>query len=148
LKSIDKIAAASAEELNAIDGIGPTIAASVAAWFAEDDNRDLVRRLAEAGVNTTATSDGPELPQVLTGKAIVLTGGLDNFTRDEAVRAIEARGGRVTSSVSKKTDYVVVGVDPGSKAAKAAEVGVPTLDEAAFQRLLSDGPAEREAGGE
>jgi DNA ligase (NAD+) len=148
LKSIDRIAAASAEELNAIDGIGPTIAASVAAWFAEDDNRDLLRRLAGAGVNTTAASDGPELPQVLAGKAVVLTGGLEDFTRDEAVRAIEARGGRVTSSVSKKTDYVVVGVDPGSKAAKAAEVGVPTLDEAAFQRLLSDGPAEREAGGE
>jgi DNA ligase (NAD+) len=148
LKSVDRIAAASAEELNAIDGIGPTIAASVAAWFAEDDNRDLLRRLAEAGVNTTAASDGPELPQVLAGKAIVLTGGLDDFTRDEAVRAIEARGGRVTSSVSRKTDYVVVGVDPGSKAAKAAEVGVPTLDEAAFKRLLSDGPDGQEAGGE
>jgi DNA ligase (NAD+) len=99
-------------------------------------------------VNTTATSDGPELPQVLAGKALVLTGGLEDFTRDEAVRAIETRGGRVTSSVSKKTDYVVVGVDPGSKAAKAAEVGVPILDEEGFKRLLDDGPADQEAAGE
>jgi DNA ligase (NAD+) len=148
LKSIERIAAASAEELDAVDGIGPTIAASVAAWFAEDSNRDLVRRLAEAGVNTTAASDGPELPQLLAGKALVLTGGLEAFTRDDAVRAIEARGGRVTSSVSKKTDYVVVGVDPGSKAAKAAEVGVPILDEEGFKRLLDDGPADQEAAGE
>jgi DNA ligase (NAD+) len=148
LKSIERIAAASAEELDAVDGIGPTIAASVAAWFAEGSNRDLVRRLAEAGVNTTAASDGPELPQLLAGKALVLTGGLEAFTRDDAVRAIEARGGRVTSTVSKKTDYVVVGVDPGSKVAKAAEVGVPILDEEGFKRLLDDGPADQEAAGE
>jgi DNA ligase (NAD+) len=142
LKSLDRIAAASAEELAAVDGIGPTIAASVAAWFADEGNRDLVRRLVEAGVNTTADGgDGAELPQVLAGRAFVLTGGLDGFTRDEAVRAIEQRGGRVTGSVSKKTDYVVVGVDPGSKAAKAAELGVTTLDEEGFRRLLEEGPA-------
>jgi DNA ligase (NAD+) len=116
----------------------------VAAWFAEDSNRDLVRRLAEAGVNTTAASDGPELPQVLVDKAIVLTGGLDGFTRDEAVRAIEQRGGRVTGSVSKKTDYVVVGVDAGSKAAKAAELGVTTVDEEGFRRLLERGTVDGE----
>jgi DNA ligase (NAD+) len=146
LKSLDRIAAASAEELAAVDGIGPTIATSVAAWFADEGNRELVRRLVEAGVSTTADrGDGPELAQVLAGRAFVLTGGLDGLTRDEAVRAIEQRGGRVTGSVSKKTDYVVVGVDPGSKAAKAAELGVTTLDEDGFLRLLEDGPA---GGGE
>jgi DNA ligase (NAD+) len=139
LKSLERIAAASAEELAAVDGIGPTIAASVAAWFADEGNRDLARRLVDAGLSTTAGGDGPELPQILADKAIVLTGGLDGFTRDEAVRAIEQRGGRVTGSVSKKTDYVVVGVDPGSKAAKAVELGVTTLDEEGFRRLLEQG---------
>jgi DNA ligase (NAD+) len=139
LKSLERIAAASAEELAAVDGIGPTIAASVAAWFADEGNRDLVRRLVDAGLSTTAGGDGPELPQILADKAIVLTGGLDGFTRDEAVRAVEQRGGRVTGSVSKKTDYVVVGVDPGSKAAKAVELGVTTLDEEGFRRLLEQG---------
>jgi DNA ligase (NAD+) len=144
LKSLERIAAAGEEELAAVDGIGPTIAASVAAWFADEGNRDLLRRLVDAGLNTRAAGDGPELPQVLAGKAIVLTGGLDGFTRDEAVRAIEQRGGRVTGSVSKKTDYVVVGVDAGSKAAKAAELGVPTVDEGGFRRLLERGTVDGE----
>jgi len=140
LKSLEAIAAADEEELAAVDGVGPTIAASVAAWFADEDNRDLVRRLTEAGVNTKADGrEGGELPQVLAGKALVLTGGLEGFTRDDAVRAIEERGGRVASSVSKKTDHVVVGSDPGSKAAKAAELGVSILDEAAFRELLEHG---------
>lgn len=143
LKSLDAIAAASEEELAAIDEIGPTIAASVAAWFADGGNRDLVRRLVEAGVTTTASGGGAAaLPQTLAGKSFVLTGALEGYTRDEAVRAIEERGGRVTSSVSKKTDYVVVGADPGAKAARAAELGVPTLDEAAFRQLLERGEIE------
>jgi DNA ligase (NAD+) len=138
LKSLEAIAAASEEELADVGGVGPTIAASVAAWFADDGNQDLVRRLVEAGVNTKADGDsGADLPQTLAGKSFVLTGGLDGFTRDEATRAIEDRGGRVASSVSKKTAYVVVGADPGSKAARATELGVPTLDEAAFAALLA-----------
>ena len=137
LKSLEAIAAASEEELNDVGGVGPTIAASVAAWFADEGNQDLVRRLVEAGVNTKADGDtGVELPQTLAGKSLVLTGGLDGFTREQATRAIEDRGGRVASSVSKKTAYVVVGADPGAKAARAAELGVPTLDEAAFTALL------------
>jgi DNA ligase (NAD+) len=140
LKSLEAIAAAGEQELAAVDGVGPTIAASVAAWFADEGNRDLVRRLTEAGVNTKADGrEGGDLPQVLAGKALVLTGGLEGFTRDDAVRAIEERGGRVASSVSKKTDHVVVGSDPGSKAAKAAELGVSILDEAAFRELLERG---------
>jgi DNA ligase (NAD+) len=112
----------------------------VAAWFADEGNQDLVRRLVEAGVNTKADGDtGVELPQTLAGKSFVLTGGLDGFTREQATRAIEDRGGRVASSVSKKTAYVVVGADPGSKAARATELGVSILDEAAFTALLERG---------
>ncbi|HTE68165.1 MAG TPA: helix-hairpin-helix domain-containing protein, partial [Actinomycetes bacterium] len=143
LKSLEAIAGAGEDELAAVGGVGPTIAASVAAWFADEGNQDLVRRLVEGGVNTKADGDtGVELPQTLAGKAFVLTGGLDGFTRDQATKAIEDRGGRVASSVSKKTAYVVVGSDPGSKAARAAELGVPTLDEAAFQELLASEAAE------
>ena len=148
LKSLEAIAAASEEELADVGGVGPTIAASVAAWFADDGNQDLVRRLVEAGVNTKADGDtGADLPQTLAGMAFVLTGGLDGFTRDQATRAIEDRGGRVASSVSKKTAYVVVGTDPGSKAARAAELGVPTLDEPAFAALLAREEAENQAEG-
>ncbi|MDF2740391.1 MAG: ligase, partial [Actinomycetia bacterium] len=137
LKSLEAIAAATEEELADVGGVGPTIAASVAAWFADESNQDLVRRLVEAGVNTKADGDtGVELPQTLAGKSFVLTGGLDGYTREQATKAIEDRGGRVASSVSKKTAYVVVGADPGSKAARATELGVPTLDEAAFTALL------------
>ena len=115
----------------------------MAAWFADGGNQDLVRRLVEAGVNTKADGDtGTDLPQTLAGMSFVLTGGLDGFTRDEATRAIEDRGGRVAASVSKKTAYVVVGADPGSKAARAAELGVATLDEPAFAALLVRGPEE------
>jgi len=143
LKSLEAIAAASEEELADVGGVGPTIAASVAAWFADEGNQDLVRRLVEAGVNTKADGDtGSELPQTLAGMSFVLTGGLDGLTREEATRAIEDRGGRVAASVSKKTAYVVVGADPGSKAARATELGVPTLDEAGFQELLERGPEE------
>jgi DNA ligase (NAD+) len=140
MKSLDAIAGASEEELNAVDEVGPTIASSLHAWFADERNRDLVKRLIDAGVSTRAeTSDTAEVPQVLAGKSIVLTGSLDGVTREQAARAVEERGGRVASSVSKKTDYVVVGADPGSKAERARELGVTMLDEAGFQRLLEKG---------
>ena len=120
----------------------------MAAWFADDGNQDLVRRLVEGGVNTKADGDtGVELPQTLAGKSFVLTGGLDGYTREQATKAIEDRGGRVASSVSKKTAYVVVGTDPGSKAARATELGVPILDEPAFTALLEqEAVAVPEAG--
>jgi DNA ligase (NAD+) len=141
-RSLQALAAASEDELGAVAEVGPTIAASVAAWFAAERNQDLVRRLVEAGLNTEAEGGAPTSPQVLAGRAIVLTGGLDGFTRDEASRAIEERGGRVASSVSKRTDWVVVGRDAGSKADRAVELGIPTLDEAAFRRLLETGSAD------
>jgi DNA ligase (NAD+) len=139
-RTLAALAAASEEELAAVHEIGPTVAASVAAWFATERNQDLIRRLVEAGLNTRAEGGESDIPRVLEGRALVLTGGLDGFTRDEATRAIEARGGRVTSSVSKRTDWVVVGTDAGSKADRAAELGIPTLDEAAFRDLLDNGP--------
>jgi DNA ligase (NAD+) len=141
MKSLQAIADAGQEQLATVDGIGPTIAASIAAWFADERNRDLVRRLVEAGVNTRAegAGDQADLPPVLAGRSLVLTGGLDGFTREEATRAVEARGGRVASSVSKKTDWVVVGTDAGSKATRAKELGVATVDEAGFRELLERG---------
>jgi len=142
MKSLEAIANASEEELNAIDEVGPTIASSLHAWFADERNHELVRRLVEAGVSTRAEEDGqPEVPQVLAGKSVVLTGSLEEQTREQAARAVEERGGRVASSVSKKTDFVVVGADPGSKAERARELGVTMVDEAGFQRLLEKGEA-------
>jgi DNA ligase (NAD+) len=140
-RTLAALRATTQEELAAVPEVGPTIAASVAAWFAAERNQDLLDRLVAAGLNTEAEGGLPSAPQVLAGKAIVLTGGLEGFTRDEAARAIEERGGRVASSVSKRTDFVVVGSDAGSKAARAAELGIPTLDEAAFGHLLATGEA-------
>jgi DNA ligase (NAD+) len=134
-RSLDRIAAATADEIDAIYEIGPVVAESAAGWFADEANRELVRRLAEAGVNTEEAGAEP-VSQAFQGKQFVLTGGLQTMTRDQAKSAIEARGGRVTSSVSKKTDYLVYGEDPGSKLDKAKEAGVACLDEEAFRQLL------------
>ncbi|MFN8053122.1 MAG: NAD-dependent DNA ligase LigA [Acidimicrobiales bacterium] len=139
LGSLDAIMEASVDDIAAVEGIGPTIANSVVSFFAEEENRDVVRRLVEAGVNTT----GPErstLPQVLAGMAIVVTGGLEGFTRESVEAAIKARGGKSPGSVSKKTTAVVLGNDPGaSKLTKATELGIPLLDEAQFVHLLETG---------
>jgi DNA ligase (NAD+) len=133
--SLQALAAASVEELDAPFEIGPAVARSVHDWFAQEPNRALVRRLSEAGLRTEET-DAPAISQVFRGMQFVLTGTLAGMTRDEAKAAIEARGGRVTSSVSKKTSYVVVGGGPGSKLEKAGELGVPTVDEEGFRALL------------
>jgi DNA ligase (NAD+) len=145
--TLQALADAPEEVLAAVDEIGPTIAASVAAWFATDRNRELIGRLIDAGLNTAAEGADKQVERTLEGKAIVLTGGLEGFTRDEATQAILARGGRVTSSVSKRTHYVVVGTDAGSKADRAIELGVPTLDEAAFRHLLATGSLEEGSAG-
>jgi DNA ligase (NAD+) len=135
-RSLDAIARASAEEIDAIYEIGPVVARSVADWFAEDANRELVQRLTEAGLNTVEAGQEP-VSQAFQGKQFVLTGSLQTMTRDDAKAAIEARGGRVTSSVSRKTDYVVYGQDPGSKLEKARELELECLDEEAFRKLLT-----------
>ena len=136
---LDAIAAASVDELAAVDGIGTIIADSVAAWFADPDHRTVVAKLRDAGVNLVgpAVSD---LPQTLEGCTIVVTGTLEGFTRDEASAAIKARGGKSPGSVSKKTTAVVVGAEPGAaKVAKATELGVPVIDLAGFRVLLETG---------
>ena len=132
--SMERLAGATETELAAVHGIGPRIAAGVALFFQQPENRRLIEALRAAGVKMVEeTSAGPK---PLLGKTFVLTGGLESMTRDEAKATIKRLGGRVASAVSKKTDYVVVGVDPGSKAEDARRLGISTLDEAAFRALL------------
>ncbi|HXG89040.1 MAG TPA: NAD-dependent DNA ligase LigA [Vicinamibacterales bacterium] len=135
--SIDALVAASLEELQAVREVGPVLAASVRLWLDEPANRDLLGRLAQAGVRTDAPRrEQPSGPQPLSGQTFVITGTLDALSRDDAQSRIEQLGGKVTGSVSKKTTYVVVGADAGSKLAKARELGVTTLDEPAFLKLI------------
>src|SRR5262249_9785556 len=149
-RTMDAIRQAGAQEMEAVEGIGPIVAETVAAWFGDPDHQEVVDDLAEAGVTMELSPDeaGPaEGP--LMGYTLVVTGTLDGFSRDAARQAIVDRGGKVTDSVSKKTSFVVAGASPGSKLEKAQKAGVPVLDEAAFTRLLDEGPeaiAEAEEG--
>jgi DNA ligase (NAD+) len=135
--SVATIAAQSAEALQQVPEIGPVLAASIVEWFSDEPNRALVAKLEAAGVKTTGpvtatiTPEGP-----LAGKAFVLTGTLAGMSREDAAAKIEALGGRVVGSVSKKTSYVVVGAEPGSKLDKARQLGVPILEEPAFLALI------------
>ncbi len=136
---LDRIEAASEEELAAVEGVGPIIAAAVREWFADESNRNVVQKLRDAGVNLEGP-EAPDLPQNLIGLSVVVTGTLDGWTRDEAEAAIKGRGGKSPGSVSKKTTAVVVGAEPGaSKLTKATDLGVPILDEAGFAHLLETG---------
>jgi DNA ligase (NAD+) len=142
LGHLDRIADGGDAELEAVDGVGPVIVQSIQAWFTVPTNRTLIEKLRDAGVNLTgpAPAEGPTEEQTLTGRTFVLTGGLEGFTRDEAAAAVVARGGKITGSVSKKTSFVIVGENPGSKLPRAEELGVTILDEDGFQQLLNDGP--------
>jgi DNA ligase (NAD+) len=140
LGSIAAIRAASAEELAAVDGVGPVIAVAVREWFAVDWHVGIVDKWAASGVRMKDDTDA-STPRTLEGLTIVVTGSLDGFSRDEAKEAILVRGGKASGSVSKKTSFVVVGASPGSKAGNAAKLGVPILDEAGFRTLLQAGPA-------
>jgi DNA ligase (NAD+) len=135
-RSLEALAAADVEAIDAIYEIGPTVAHSVHDWFSREANRRLVERLRAAGVQTEQAGAEP-VSRDFEGMQFVLTGTLEGMSRDEAKAAIEARGGRVTSSVSKKTSMVVVGIDPGSKQDKARELGVRCVDEAGFRELLA-----------
>ena len=137
--SMEAIRAATEEELAAAEGVGPTIAESVIEWFAVDWHREIVDAWARAGVSMADERD-ESTPRTLEGLTIVVTGSLSDFSRDGAKEAILARGGKAAGSVSKKTDYVVVGESPGSKAEKAEQLGVPVLDEGGFKTLLEHGP--------
>ncbi|MET7360686.1 NAD-dependent DNA ligase LigA [Streptomyces sp. NPDC005562] len=140
-RSIDRIEQATEEELAAVEGVGPIIAASLKQWFAEEWHREILRKWRAAGVRTEEESSGEdERPRPLEGLTVVVTGTLEHYTRDGAKEALQSRGAKVTGSVSKKTSFVVVGDNPGSKYDKAMQVKVPVLDEDGFVVLLEQGP--------
>jgi DNA ligase (NAD+) len=136
-RSLEALEAASVEEIDDIYEIGPAVAESVHAWFAGPANRRLVERLKAAGLRVEEAGEEHAAAQAFQGMQFVLTGTLESMTREEAKAAIEGRGGRVTSSVSKKTSVVVAGRDAGSKLDKAKELGVRTIDEGAFRAMLA-----------
>jgi DNA ligase (NAD+) len=139
-RSLERLEAATVQAIDDIHEIGLTVAESVRDWFDDEGNRDLWRRLREAGVRTEIAGGavGAEADEAFAGKQFVLTGRLETLTRDEARALIEARGGRVTSTVSKKTDYVVAGEDAGSKLDKARALGLRVIDEGDLKKMLGD----------
>jgi DNA ligase (NAD+) len=140
--SLDAIATASPDALAIVDGVGPTIANSVIEWFAVDWHAAIVDKWRAAGVQLETPGFDPSAAssRLLAGITVVITGSLSNFSRDEAAEAVRAAGGKPSSSVSKKTNFLVAGENAGSKYDKAIELGVPVLDEAAFEALLANGP--------
>jgi DNA ligase (NAD+) len=140
-RAIAELAGASQETLESVEGIGPEIAGNVHDWFRAAENVALVDRLRQAGLRledeATEEAGGP---QPLAGKIIVITGTLEGLSREEATQSAEKAGARVTSSVSKKTSFVVAGAEPGSKLAKAESLGVEVIDEAEFRRRLGAWP--------
>ncbi|CCH77095.1 DNA ligase [Nostocoides japonicum T1-X7] len=145
--SMDAIRSASVEELAAVEGVGPVIADAVRSWFDAPGNEwhvGIVEQWARDGVRMADERD-ESVPQTLAGLTVVVTGSLEEFSRDSAKEAILARGGKAAGSVSKKTDFVVVGENAGSKATKAEELGLTILDEAGFVDLLENGPRDSES---
>lgn len=134
--SIEKISTSTAAELAEIDGVGATIAESIIEWFAVDWHQEIIRKWAAAGVRVKAEAF-TQYRQTLAGLTFVVTGGLESYTRDSIAETITAHGGKAASAVSKKTDYLLVGIEPGSKLAKAQELGVPIIDEMKFKELLA-----------
>lgn len=143
--TLEGLAAASAEGVRAVPGIGPTIAESVAAFFAREETQALVRKLRQVGVEPVPPAGGVTGP--LAGKMFVFTGTLAALSRRDAAARVTALGGTVGEAVSKQTDYLVAGEEPGTKLARARKAGVRVLDEPAFLRLLDGGPAEAAAAG-
>ena len=136
-RTMDRLLDTPAERLQAVPEVGPVVAASVRRFADEPRNRELARRLAGAGVNMTSQTPEPgEEPGRLAGKTFVITGTLTSMTREEATAALEQLGAKVAGSVSRKTSYLVAGDDAGSKLEKARQLGVDTLDEAQFRRLI------------
>ncbi|MEE1784642.1 NAD-dependent DNA ligase LigA [Streptomyces sp. SP17BM10] len=145
-RDLDRIFSATEEELAAVEGVGPTIARSVIEWYQEDWHREILEKWRAAGVRFVeepADEEGAQRP--LEGLTVVVTGTLAGHTRDGAKEALTSRGAKVTGSVSKKTDFVVSGDNPGSKYDKAVQLGLPVLDDAGFAVLLADGPAAARA---
>jgi DNA ligase (NAD+) len=138
--TLDKFKKANLEELIEINEIGPRIAESIVLFFKEKGNLDIIEKLRRAGLNFSQEEEKAKKEkeaQILTGKQFVLTGTLKDFTRTQAKEIIIELGGRVTGSVSKKTDYVVAGEDPGSKYQKAQKIGVPIINEEKFKKIIT-----------
>ncbi|MFI7128446.1 NAD-dependent DNA ligase LigA [Nonomuraea sp. NPDC050153] len=140
MRSIDRIMNASEEELAAVEGIGPRVAATIREWFSVDWHREIIERWRAAGVRMEDEPAPEKGPQTLEGLTFVVTGTLEGYTRDSAADAITSRGGKVSGSVSKKTSFLVVGENAGSKYDKAVSLGVPILDGTGFEVLLTNGP--------
>jgi DNA ligase (NAD+) len=140
--SVGAIAGASPEALAIVDGVGPTIAASVVEWFSVDWHLSIVDKWRQSGVQLASPGWDPSAAagRLLAGVTVVITGTLEGLTRDEAAEAVRLAGGKASSSVSKKTSYLVAGENAGSKYDKAVELGIPVLDEAGFRALLEHGP--------
>ncbi len=139
-RTLDAVIAATPEELAAVDGVGPVVAQALHAWFQDPRHLQIVERVRAGGARTADEGAG-EGPRPLEGVTVVVTGTLASYSRDGATEAVQALGGKVTGSVSKKTDFVVVGTDPGaSKYDKAVKLAVPVLDDAGLTALLCDGP--------
>ena len=134
--TVDRLAAATPEEMVACEGIGPERAEAIAEWFADEDNQRLVAELRALGLRFEAGEDDSPREGPLTGRQYVVTGTLESFSREEARAALEALGAKVSDNVSKKTTGVVVGESPGSKVAKAEKAGVPLLTEDDLKTLL------------
>ena len=148
-RSLDAVIDANAEDLAEINGIGPAIAASVVDFFADEANRELVRKLRSVGVRFDVVDDIADTPQVLAGRSLVVSGNLDGWfmARDDAKRAIVERGGKATSSINKSTYALVAGDRAGqAKLDRAAELGIPVLDEDGLRALLSQGSVDSESG--
>jgi DNA ligase (NAD+) len=135
---IDALMAAGEGVLQQVPDVGPVVAQSVAQFFAEPHNREVIAQLVAAGVHWEEGAGSPISTSPISGKIFVLTGTLPSLTRDEAKERIEALGGKVSGSVSKKTDYVVAGAEAGSKLAKAQELGVVVLDEIQLKEMLGE----------
>jgi DNA ligase (NAD+) len=135
--SIDKLASASQEEIQEVEGIGPERAEAIAEWFSDEENLKLIQELRELGLRFETGDELKPVEGPLSGQTYVLTGTLESFTRDEAAAALEAKGAKVGNSVSKKTAGLIVGEEPGSKLKKAQQAGVPVLSEQDLKRLVA-----------
>ena len=134
--SIDRLVSATQEEIQEAEGIGPGRAEGIAEWFSDAANLKLVQELRDLGLRFEAGDELKPVEGPLSGQTYVITGTLESFTRDEAAKALEAKGAKISNSVSKKTAGLIVGEEPGSKLKKAQDAGVPILDEAALMKLV------------
>jgi len=142
---VDRLAEASQEEIQDVDGIGPDRAEAIADWFSDADNRRLVEELRDLGLRFELGEEERPIEGPLSGSTYVITGTLESFTREEATAALESLGAKVSDNVSKKTAGVVVGENPGSKVAKAQKTGVPLLTEEDLKNLVAEAPANAAA---